>query len=138
MSGIWGPFPIDNVLIGLDNEAILLVASTKLLQSTFGLIDSLDPLLSVRVTASQGIFERGKPRVELNDACGIVSKAVNWISWGPLPVPSAATLSPAGSERIEFSDALFNAEVAMMAGPSPTVSIDRQSNDIQALLDAPE
>lgn len=77
LSGIWGPFPIDDILIGLDNQAIFLVAFTEFLQSTFGFIDRLDPLLSMRETATQGVFKWGKPRVELNDVCGIVSKAMN-------------------------------------------------------------
>lgn len=68
LSCIGCPFPIDDISIRLDNQAKFLITSTELLQTTFGFVDGLDPFLSVTETTSERIFERGKPRVELNNA----------------------------------------------------------------------
>ena len=65
-------------------------------------------------TTSERIFERGKPRVELNNACRSESTC-QFGTWDTLPVPSAATLSFAGPERTELSDALFKAEAAILS-----------------------
>ena len=113
LSGIRRPFPVDDVSIVLDNQAILLIAPTKFLQTTFGLVNCLYPLLSMTVTASQGIFERRKPRIELNNTWSRERNS-QLTFLGISPVPSAATLSLAGSERTELSDALFKAEAAMI------------------------
>jgi hypothetical protein len=41
----------------------------ELLHSTFLLVDCLQPLLRLRVAATEGVFEGGKVRIELDDAC---------------------------------------------------------------------
>lgn len=46
----------------------LVTDSAELLQATLGVIDVLIPLLCLSVASSEGVLERGKPWIELNDA----------------------------------------------------------------------
>jgi len=48
-------------------EAKLLIASAEFLQAPFRIVDSSDPFLSVAVSAAEGVFEWGEPRIELYD-----------------------------------------------------------------------
>ena len=41
----------------------------KLLKATFGVVYTLDPILSFRVPSLQGVAERGQPGVQLDDTC---------------------------------------------------------------------
>lgn len=68
------PFPVDDIAIVLGNQPELFepllpfravrafeyenVYSTELIQASFRFIDLFDPVLSVTVSASQGVFER--------------------------------------------------------------------------------
>lgn len=56
---------------GGELHGMMLTNSTKLLQSAFGLVDCLDPFLCLVVSCFEGLFERGQPWVEGNNAWDI-------------------------------------------------------------------
>lgn len=59
----------------------------------------------------EGVFEGREPRVELDDTCDCRSAERSQRVFGPVPVPSGATLSLAGSAKTEFSDSWLSAIV---------------------------
>jgi hypothetical protein len=78
------PFPIGNVVLFVHIEAKLLRSlissvvkeggmmptnSAEFLQPSLSLVNCLDPLLRLAVPLLERLFERGKPRVERNNAC---------------------------------------------------------------------
>lgn len=56
---------------GGELHGIMLTNSAELLQSAFGLVDCLDPFLCLVVSCFEGLFERGQPWVEGNNAWDI-------------------------------------------------------------------
>lgn len=64
---VWGPLSVGDVSIVADDEAESFESSAEFVEASLGLIDFLDPFLSMAVSASERFFERGEPRVQLND-----------------------------------------------------------------------
>lgn len=81
---VWCPFSVDNVPIGADIEAKVLIALSKvseqssmvhvhthpgeLVEATFCFVDLVHPLMRLSISSLQGVLERIQPWVELEDA----------------------------------------------------------------------
>ena len=65
LSGIGRPFAIRYVPIPMNIKAILFETSAELFEAALGIVDCLDPFLCMTVSASESIFERRKPWIEL-------------------------------------------------------------------------
>ena len=68
LRGIWRPLSVYDVPIGLYVEPVFLIPARELLEATLGVVDRLNPLLGGRVATLEGVPERFKPRVELDDS----------------------------------------------------------------------
>jgi hypothetical protein len=82
-----------------------LAYSAELFETAFGLVDCLDPLLGLGVSALERVLEGREPRIELDDAFGTCA-SVNEVAerTSNIPVPSLGT-SPAMCPAIELSEA---------------------------------
>jgi len=56
----------------------MLTNSAKFLQSSFGFVDFLDPILCLVVSCLEGLFEWCKPWVEGHNAWGNQLRAILW------------------------------------------------------------
>ncbi len=102
------PFSVGDISIICHVEAVLLETSRELFQAAFCVIDRLDPILGFAESMFKGVFEGREPRVELDDTYDNQSaeseRRGSRQGVEPLPVPSGATLSLAGSAKTEFSE----------------------------------
>lgn len=64
---IWSPFAVNNVPICIDIETISFVSPAKFLQAALGFFNCLNPFLSLVIPAAKNIFERGEPRIKLDN-----------------------------------------------------------------------
>ena len=64
---IRGPLAVCYVAISIYVEAELLSALAESIQTTFSLVDSLDPSQSMAISASKGFPKWGQPRIKLHD-----------------------------------------------------------------------
>jgi hypothetical protein len=82
-----------------------LAYSAELFETAFSLVDCLDPLLGLGVSALERVLEGREPRIELDDACETCA-SVNEVAerTSNIPVPSLGT-SPAVWPAIELSEA---------------------------------
>lgn len=64
LRGIWGPFPIGDVVLLVDIEAELVSALAELVQAALVLVYASDPVLCLGESFAQGVLEGREPRVE--------------------------------------------------------------------------
>lgn len=52
---------------------------TELLETTFRVIDFLDPVLGVSESSLEGVFERFEPGIELEDTCSCAQLSARYL-----------------------------------------------------------